>query len=132
MTTTVTPGASGSIGRGIALAVLAGILGAVATTILGGVLGMTGGLLVVASTTGWLVGRAIVLGGGAAIGRSSRAPIAIVVALAAVALGQLGLWLYARTEGGVLPLVGYLAETFGFLVPAQAAFAVVAAWWSAR
>ena len=50
----------------------------------------------------------------------------------AVALGQLGLWWYAGTEGGVLPLVDYLAETFGLLVPLQALLAAGFAWWGAR
>ena len=35
------------------------------------------------------------------------------LAVAAIALGQLGLWLFARIEGGVLPLVDYLGEVFG-------------------
>ena len=34
-----------------------------------------------------------------------------------VALGQVGLWLLGREEGGVLSLIDYLAEVFGFLVP---------------
>ena len=49
-----------------------------------------------------------------------RVRIAVAITLGGVALGQLGLWLYARTEGGVLPLPEYLLEVFGVLVLAQA------------
>ena len=52
--------------------------------------------------------------------------------LDAVILGQLGLWLYARIEGGVLSLPDYLGQTFGFLVPLQFAAAMLVAWWTAR
>jgi hypothetical protein len=50
----------------------------------------------------------------------------------AVALGQLGLWAYARSEGGVLGPIDYLAETFGVLVPLEFLAASVVAWATAR
>ena len=46
--------------------------------------------------------------------------------------GQVGLWLYAGSEGGVLSLVDYLGETFGPLVPLQVVIAPAAAWMAAR
>ena len=49
-----------------------------------------------------------------------------------VALGQLGIWQYARTEGGVLPLVDYLGEVFGLARAVQFVAAVVVAWLAAR
>jgi hypothetical protein len=49
-----------------------------------------------------------------------------------VALGQVGLWLLGREEGGVLPLLDYLAEVFGFLVPLQLGIAGLVAWWQTR
>jgi hypothetical protein len=49
--------------------------------------------------------------------------------VAGVALGQLGLWLVARQEGGTLDLIAYLGEVFGWLVPAQLAIAGALAWW---
>ncbi len=49
-----------------------------------------------------------------------------------VTIGQVGLWLYARTEGGVLPLIDYLGLTFGALVPLQLLLAAGVAWWRAR
>jgi hypothetical protein len=56
----------------------------------------------------------------------------LLLAAGGVALGQVGLWLLARQEGGVLSLADYLAETFGFLVPAQFLAAAGAAWWRSR
>ena len=57
---------------------------------------------------------------------------AIVLALGGVALGQAGVWLLGREEGGVLGLTDYLGEVFGILVPAQFAVAAVAAWLASR
>ena len=49
-----------------------------------------------------------------------------------VLVAQIGIWLYARAEGGALGLVDYLAQTFGPLVPLQFAIAALVAWWSTR
>jgi hypothetical protein len=54
------------------------------------------------------------------------------LALTGVALGQLGLWLLARQEGGVLSPLDYLAEVFGILVPLELAIAGLVAWWRSR
>ena len=124
--------AQGSIGRGIAGGFLIGLAGAVATVVLGGVLSLSAGLVVVAAATGWAVGTATRIGAGDAIDRDRRAWLGLVLAVVAIVIGQLGLWLYARTEGGVLTLPEYLAQTFGLLVPVQAAVAAGVAWWSAR
>jgi hypothetical protein len=122
----------GSVGRAVAGGFLAGLAGAIATIVLGGVLSVSAGLVVVAAATGWAVGMATRVGMGEAIDRSRRSWLALMLAIVAVVLGQLGLWLYARTEGGVLTLPDYLAQTFGLLVPVQAAIAAGVAWWSAR
>jgi hypothetical protein len=61
-----------------------------------------------------------------------RAGAALALTLGAVALAQLGIWLYARWEGGALGIVDYLAQAFGPLVPLQFAVAGVVAWWTAR
>lgn len=122
----------GSVARGVAWGALAGIAGAGATVVLGGVLTLSAGLLVVAAATGWAVGQAVVMGGGTSLARGLRWPLAVTLAAIAVVLGQLGLWLYARTEGGVLTLPDYLVQTFGLLVPVQALLALTAAWWTAR
>ena len=132
--TSATPRA-GSTARGIAFGAIAALAGAVATTILGGVFAISAGLLVVAVTTGYAVGVGVVAGMGAASDpsrRTTRRWTAVGLATAAVVLGQVGLWLFARSEGGVLSVPDYLDRTFGPLVPLQAALAIVTAWWTTR
>ena len=99
-----------------------------------GILTITAGLLVVAAVVGWVVGAVftIALGPTPAGGRTIRRSLAAVIALLGVALGQVGLWLIAREEGGTLAIGDYLAEVFGLLVPAELAIAAVVAWWRAR
>jgi hypothetical protein len=127
---TVDPGAS--IPRGIAIASVAAILGAVALVVLGGVLSQTSGLLIVAGATGWGAGAGLRFGAGDRLAPSRRWATAVILSLAAVALAQLGLWQYARSEGGVLPPLDYLGEVFGPLVPLELATAGVVAWLMAR
>jgi drug/metabolite transporter (DMT)-like permease len=114
--------------RRIVLAALLALGGAVAITLAGGLLAITAGLLVIAGALGWAI--AVVLARG--VEASRRRWLAPTLALLGVALGQVGLWLVARQEGGTLSLVDYLAETFGVLVPLQLAIAAVVAWWQAR
>ena len=121
-----------SPGKGIAAAAVVAIIGAVVITVLGGVLTMTGGLLVLAGLIGWGIAAGLKTGGGASIAASRRAWLAAAFALGSIVLGQVGLWLYAGTEGGVLPLLDYLGETFGPLVPIQIVIAPVVAWVTAR
>ena len=121
-----------SPGRGLLFATLVGVVGALAITFLGGVLTLTGGLLVAAAVLGWGTGWALKIGAGASLSSRRRVVAAVVVAVAAVLLGQVGLWLYAGTEGGVLSLTEYLGETFGPLVPLQALIAPMVAWATAR
>jgi hypothetical protein len=56
----------------------------------------------------------------------------VALAVAAVVLGQAGLWLYARAEGGVLAPLDYLWEVYGVLVPLEVLAAGLVAWISAR
>jgi hypothetical protein len=123
---------SASVARGVVLAIVAGIAGAVAIVLLGGVLAISAGLVVVAGATGWGVGAALKVGAGDLIAVRRRVVLAVVIALVAIVLAQIGLWQYALREGGVLPLVDYLDEVFGPLVPIQAVAAVVVAWIAAR
>ena len=118
--------------RGLAIAAAVELVGAVVITVLGGVLTLTGGLLAVAAILGWATAFALRFGAGTTIDARRRALLALGLALAGVALGQLGLWLYGRTEGGVLPLLDYLGEVFGPLVPIQAVIAGAVAWVTAR
>jgi len=122
----------GSPARGVAFAVMAALVGAALTVVLGGRLTISAGLLVVAALTGRAAALALVAGAGASLRSSRRAWLAAGIAVGGVVLGQVGLWLYARTEGGVLALPDYLGQTFGLLVPIQVALALAIAWWSAR
>jgi hypothetical protein len=125
-------GATGSLGRAIAFGGAAAIGGAVAITIAGGLIAITAGLLVIAAVVGWVVAGAVTSGARVAVPRSTVRWLAVVLAVAGVALGQVGLWLLGREEGGVLSLIDYLAEVFGFLVPLQFGIAALVAWWQTR
>ena len=116
----------------MALATVVAIVGMVLLVVLGGVLTLTTGLLVVAGATGWGVAVALRLGAGGRLSSRRRVVLAVGLTVGAIALGQLGLWLYARTEGGVLAPLDYLAEVYGPLVPVEFAAAAVVAWLTAR
>ena len=124
--------AGGSLGRAVAFGALTGLVLASAITVLGGVLLITAGLIAVAGLGGWAIAVAVRAGGLDAVAPSRRRALAVGLAVAAVLAGQLGLWLFARYEGGVLGPVDYLAETFGLLVPLQFLVGVAAAWLAAR
>jgi hypothetical protein len=102
----------------------------------GGVLASTFGLLLIGGITGTVVGllvarAAVPDNGSAPTPRRTVIRVAIGVALVAVVLGDVGLWLFALTEGGVLGPVDYLWTTFGPFVPGIALVAVLTAWWGA-
>jgi len=126
------PDPAASRGRGVAFAAVAGLAGAAAITILGGVLAVTAGLLVVAAAIGWAVPIGLRIGAGDQLTQGSRRRLALTLALVAIALGQAGLWVYARSEGGVLAPLDYLSEVFGALVPLEFVAAVVVTWTTAR
>ncbi len=111
---------------------VAGIVGAAIIVARGGPLAVSAGLLVVAAVLGRSVALALTVGAAGAVQAPSRTWLAVLIAVAGVLLGQLGLWLFGRTEGGVLGLTDYLGQTFGLLVPLQVGIAAVVAWWSAR
>ena len=116
----------------MAFAIAAAVTGAAAMTVLGGVLAVSAGLLVAAGASGWAVAVGLRAGAGQQLARGRRVRLALGLALVSVALGQLGLWLYALTEGGVLGPLDYLAQTFGLLVPLEFLVAWVVAWITAR
>jgi hypothetical protein len=118
--------------RGVALGVGAAVVGAAAITFLGGVLAVSSGLVVAAGATGWAVAAGVRVGAGARLASGPGVRLAVGLALAAVAFGQLGLWVYARSEGGVLGPLDYLAEVFGLLVPLELLVAWIVAWAAAR
>jgi hypothetical protein len=100
----------------------AGLVGAAVIAFLGGPLSVTFGLLGVAAVTGWAVGS---------LARPSLG-LAVGIAVGSVALGLVGVWLFARLEGGVLGLPEYLAEVQGPLVFVELAVAGVIAAGSVR
>jgi hypothetical protein len=118
--------------RGSILGAAAALAGAAVITLLGGVLAISSGLVVVAGATGWAVAVVVRLGAGTSLGRSRRIRLAVGLAIAGVIAGQLGLWAYARSEGGVLGPFDYLAEVFGPLVPLELLVAWIVAWATAR
>lgn len=121
-----------SPGRGVAVGAVAAIIGAAAIVILGGALAISAGLLVAAAAIGYAVGLATVAGAAGTLSSPGRPVAAAALAGIGVLVGQVGLWLYALNEGGVLPLVDYLGQTFGALVPLELLLAVGVAWWRAR
>ena len=125
-------GGDGSVVRGILLADVAAVVGAFVTVVFGGVLAFSAGLLVVAAAAGYATGYALAFGAGSSIDRPTRPWVAFVLAALGFILGQVGLWWYASIEGGVLPLMDYLWQTFGVLVPVQGLLAAGTAYWAAR
>ena len=109
------------------MAIVAGIVGAALIVVVGGVMTLTTGLLVVAGLTGGAVGLALRWGAAHRLTRRRRIGLALVIALIAVVAGQVGLWQYGLTEGGVLPFFDYLGQVFGPLVPLEIAAAGVVA-----
>ena len=72
------------------------------------------------------------VGAGDTLSARARPWIAAALAALGVVLGQIGLWLFARAEGGVLAPIDYLGQTFGPLVPVEVLLAAAVAWWRAR
>ena len=112
-------------------AVLIALAGAAITVLLAGVLSLSAGLLLVAGGTGWYVGRALGAASPGAGHTRSRA-LSVGLAAASVVLGHVGLGLCARSEGGALGPVDYLAQTWGPLAVAQDVVAVGAAGLASR
>jgi hypothetical protein len=79
-----------------------------------------------------VVAKALRAGGGAELPGGRRIGTAVALAIAGVLLGQLGLWAYARYQGGVLGPLELLAEVYGPLVLLELAAAAAVAWWTAR
>lgn len=127
---TADPAASASRGR--IFGFMAADVGAVAIIIFGGVLALSGGLLVIAGVIGWAVAATLRAGAGSHMSRGARVSWAVGLAVLSITLGQLGLWVYALTEGGVLGPLDYLAQAFGWLVPLELIIAALVAWLTAR
>jgi hypothetical protein len=117
--------------KGAVFATLVGIVGAALDVVLAGALAVSSGLLVTAALIGRFVGLGIRVGAGSTISPGLARSLGLVLAVAAILLAQVGIWLYARSEGGALELADYLAQTFGWLVPVELAIAGIVGWLSA-
>ena len=96
--------------------------GAAAIVFLGGPLSMTAGLLALSVVLGLVVGALL---------RPATA-IAVSLAVGSVVVGLMGIWLFARAEGGVLDPIAYFGDVQGPLAPAQLVLAALAAVASSR
>jgi hypothetical protein len=122
----------GSTGRAVAYGVASGALVAIILAGAAAFLSFTAGLIVIAYFMGRVVGTLVKLGAGTTVSPSARQSIAMLVSVFWVAVAQILVWFVARSEGGVLPVVDYLYQTFGPLVPLEFLIGTLAAWWSAR
>lgn len=123
---------TGSTMRALGMGLIAAVAWAGATILFGGVLAVSLGLLVLAGAFGRLIALAVAWGGGPGLAPRSRLAITLASVVDGFLVGQVGLWAYARAEGGVLPPVEYLMTTFGVVVPLQLLIALGVAWWTAR
>ncbi len=123
---------SASLARAVAQGSLVALVGAAVLVLLGGPLSMSVGLLVVAGAIGWLLGQVVSVAAGPRTSPRTRRSVAAVLALDSVVLGQVGLWLFAASQGGALGLVDYLVQARGLVVPLELAIAVLIAWWTTR
>lgn len=109
---------------------LGALLAAIGTAglllLLGGVLGMTTGLLFVAGVGGAIIGLLLA---GSPRPRSRLRIAGIALAVGAVLAGAVGGWLIALGQGGALGLVDYLWALTGILVPVEVIVAAIAAAW---
>ena len=97
------------------IAGLGSLLALAGTTLLVGGLATTTGLLFIAGASGLIVGSQL------------AARSAVIVTLAGVFGGDVGAWLIARAEGGVLDLPGYALEVFGIGLIGQVLVGALAA-----
>lgn len=121
-----------SAARGLAWAALVAVAGAALLTVLAGVFAVSFGLVVVAAVVGRFVGLGLRAGARGGMTRRARETSGVAFAVGSVVVAQLGIWAYARSEGGALGPADYLGQTFGWLVPLQLVVAAVAAWFASR
>ena len=123
----------GPLARSLLIAA-GGVVALVAVAAIGG---STVGLLFISGVLGAGIGLVLAR---AAVPRNDARPtrrrtvtwLAIGLAIGAVAVADVLIWLYARSEGGTLELLDYLLTTFGPFVPTEAIVAAVAAAWGAN
>ncbi len=118
-------------------AVVVGAIGAAALFALGAAFALTVGLLFASGLTGAAVG--LVLARASAPASSARPTprrtvtwLSILIALVAVVIADVGIWVNAVNEGGTLGFIDYLLTAFGPFIPAEAVIAAIAAAWGAN
>lgn len=122
-------------GRTRALAAAGGVAGAGAVLWFAlGEIELGPGLLAAAAAVGWAVALALAWGGDGAgfEDRGSRIAVAAGLAGAAIVVGFLANWAWARSEGGVLDPFAYLDQRWGLLAWVDIAVAAVTAAIRAR
>lgn len=105
---------------------LASLVTTVVLVLLGGVLGLTTGLVFVAGVGGAITGLLLA---GSPRPRPRLRVVAVGLAVAAVLVGAVGGWLIAVGQGGTLALGDYLWALTGLLVPVEIVMAALAAAW---
>jgi hypothetical protein len=132
----VTGGADEAIPSGprwaIGIGVFAALIPSAILVVFASVFGFTAGLVVVGLFVGRIVGISVRGAPDGGLTSDARTLVAIVITLAALSLAQVAIWLLALREGGDLPLIDFLAQTYGPVVPLEIMLGTVAAWWSAR
>ena len=126
------PTGGGSVARSAAWTAPAAIVALIVYWVFAGPLAFSAGLVVVGIFAGRMIGLTAKAGGGTAVTSDQRVVVALVTTVGWFVAAQVATWIYARNEGGVLPILDYLLQTFGPVVPLVAIAAVLAAWWSAR
>lgn len=123
---------TGSPARAVVSGSIAAAVALVVFLVFAGPLSFSAGLVVIAVFAGRLIGLVVRSAAGPSITSDGRIVIALLITIAWFVLGQLGVWLYARAEGGALGPIDYLIAAHGPLVPLELLAAVGVAWWSAR
>ena len=92
------------------------------------------GLLAASAAIGWAVALAILWGGeGPGLPKgATRMAVAGGLAAAAIVVGFVLSWAWARGEGGTLDLFGYLDQRYGAIGWANVVVAAVVGAWRAR
>ena len=107
------------VGRVLLTGAAGALAGAAILVVLAVPLSVTTGLLIVAPAVGWGIGLAVKAGGGFRLGAGRSAAVAAALAIAACVVAWGVTWAWSRVTGGALAPTDFLAEVYGWLVPAQ-------------
>jgi hypothetical protein len=116
--------ATGGAGTAMLLGVVAAGIGAAVHVAIAILFLVTGGLLVVAATLGFVVGAVVRHGAGPRLRTGARRGLGIGLAVAAVAIALAANW---GLSGAYLGPIDFLDQVYGLLVPLQVIAAAVGA-----